>query len=145
MRPFVASLPLLLRLLLALPLILAVGCSSGMATMKGKITYQGRPVTFGSVTVLDEDSTAHSGLIEPDGTYTVEGVHPGKVTIGVSSPDPRKSRHQRDRPKSSPTAKESGPPPPGWFPIPGHYATTHSSGLICTVTGRHFTYDIDLK
>src|SRR4051812_10074770 len=66
----------------------AVGCGGRTATLTGKVTYQGNPVVSGSVIVLGADGTARSGVIQPDGTYAVEGVPRGPVRIGVLSPDP---------------------------------------------------------
>src|SRR5438477_1667604 len=78
-------------LLAALLLPMLIGCG-GTATVAGKVTYQGRPVLSGSVIVLNDDGTAVSGVIQPDGTYSVEGVKKGRVKVGVLSPDPTKAR-----------------------------------------------------
>ena len=75
--------------------------------------------------VLHTDGTAKSGVIQPDGSYSVAGVERGHVHVGVISPDPAHARsvltveanraragHRRThavayRPKTS-----------GWFPLP---------------------------
>src|SRR5438046_4965070 len=83
------------RALACLPLILLTtlsGCGGETATLSGKVTYRGRPVTSGSIIVVHEDGTARVGVIEPDGTYAVEGVKRGRVKIGVFSPDPAHAR-----------------------------------------------------
>src|SRR5437016_3362903 len=67
------------------PLILigiATGCGGNTAIVSGKVTYQGRPVTSGSVIVLNQDGTAESWVILPDGTYSVPGVKRGHVKFG---------------------------------------------------------------
>ena len=76
-----------------LPVLLAgvCGCDRG-ATVTGKVRDQGRPVTYGSVTFLSADKTAHFGVIEPDGSYAVEGVPRGTAKIAVISHDPSKGR-----------------------------------------------------
>ncbi len=110
-------------------------CGCGGATVSGKVTYQGRPVTSGSVIILGADRQARSGVIEADGSYAVEGVTPGEVKIGVVSHDPAKGRHQGKKP----------PPPRGtWFPLPPRYEDPETSGLGCTVGGGQVRHDIEL-
>src|SRR5690349_503951 len=70
----------------------AAGCGGQGATVSGKVSYKGRPVVSGSVIVLNPDGTARTGVILPDGSYTVEGVSRGLVKIGVLSPDPAHTR-----------------------------------------------------
>jgi hypothetical protein len=144
------------RALWPLPLALAAalsGCGGG-ATLSGKVTYQGQPVTSGSVIVLNADGTAESGVIRPDGTYTVEGVQKGPVKVGVLSPDPAHARsilvtnrsHAKDDHKhakdSRPAAKAKSA---GWFPLPHELGDPEKSGLGCEVTKSRTRYDIDLK
>src|SRR5262245_2949554 len=81
---------------LLFPTLLAGACGcADTATVTGKVSYRGRPVTYGSVIFLSADKTARSGVIGPDGTYTVEGVHPGQAKVGVISRDPSKGRARR--------------------------------------------------
>ena len=78
---------------LLLPLLLAGVCGCGRtATITGKVTCQGRPVRYGSVTFLSADKTVPSCAIESDGSYTIEGVPTGVVQVGVASPDPSRGR-----------------------------------------------------
>src|SRR5689334_16533406 len=80
------------RLLIPAALIVLVGgCGGSSAKVTGKVTYHGRPVLSGAVIMVNEDGTAASGVIQPDGTYTVEGVKRGHVKIGVTSPDPARA------------------------------------------------------
>src|SRR5262249_61153005 len=65
--------------------LLAGACGCARTTVQGTVTYRGRPVTHGSVIFLSADRTVRSGVIGPTGTYTVTGVHPGPVKIGVIS------------------------------------------------------------
>jgi hypothetical protein len=127
-------------------LLLAAGCGSRPARMSGAVTYQGKRVTYGSVIVLAGDKITRSGAIQPDGTYLVEGVPPGEVTIAVISPDPRKSRTQQRQARAAKSSgKEPPAPPTDWFPIPGGYSSPHNTMLRCTVTSGRFAHDIELK
>jgi hypothetical protein len=108
----------------------ACGCA-GSATVSGKVTYRGRPVVAGSVVFLSADRTARSGVIEPDGSYTVRGVRPGAVKIGVISRDPAKKARGAARPA-------------GWFPLPRQFENPESSGVGTTVGSGRVQHDIDL-
>jgi len=137
-------------LLLAMVAVGLSGCGSSTATLSGKVTYRGRPVTSGSVVVLHADGTAKSVVIRPDGSYSVAGVERGHVRVGVISPDPAHARsvltveanraragHKRThavayRPKTS-----------GWFPLPRALSDPQSSGLECDVGGSSMEYDIN--
>jgi hypothetical protein len=69
----------LMRVALLLGCSLAVGCG-GKATVKGVVTYEGKPVTGGVVVIFDAEGNnpAERGIIQPDGTYTVRNIMPGK-------------------------------------------------------------------
>lgn len=97
--------------------------------VSGTVTSDGRPVVFGTVTLLAVDRRAYSAAIGADGRFTVSNVPPGPVQIAVSSPDPTApagamARGQRDTAApmpSRPTAAAPGQgagadavdPPPG--------------------------------
>jgi len=76
-----------LFLLPALSISLLTGCGSDgpdIAPVRGKVTFQGKPVTTGRVMFYPSEGRASNGLIESDGTYQLrEGALVGshKVTI----------------------------------------------------------------
>jgi hypothetical protein len=112
------------------------GCSR-RATVKGKVTYRDRPVTYGSVIFLSADKTARSAVIEPDGTYTVEKVRPGTVKIGVISRDPSMGEHGK-KPDHAQAAKD-------WFPLPKNLEDPEKSGYECSIGSGNVKHDIELK
>lgn len=61
----------------------------GGTLVAGRVTSQGRPVTFGTVTILDASNRVHRARLDADGGYVLRGVPPGPVRIAVSSPNPR--------------------------------------------------------
>ncbi len=138
------------RALRSVPLVLltmllpAAGGCGRTATVSGRVTYQGRPVVFGSVIVIGEDGKAVSAAIEPDGTYTVAGIRPGPVQIRVLSPDPLRSRVARTIHSSTgpALAKER---PTGWFALPPGYRGAAEQTLAPTVGNGRVHHDIDLK
>ena len=72
-------------------MLLLAGCGRS-ANVTGKVTYQARSVCYGTVILVSADKKVRSGVIEPDGSYTVEGVPLGDVKIAVISHDPAKGR-----------------------------------------------------
>jgi len=56
--------------------------------VSGKVTYDGKPVVWGSVTLVDAAGEFHQGTIGLDGTYKIDNVPVGPVKIGVVSPKP---------------------------------------------------------
>jgi len=77
------------------------GCSPSMTKVKGKVTFQGKPVVWGSVTLADAKGQFYQGEINLDGTYEIENVPPGPVKIGVYSPKPEDEHTAGGRTKSS--------------------------------------------
>jgi hypothetical protein len=137
---------------LVLPALLAAGGCGGSARVTGKVTYQGRPVTYGSVIFLSTDKTARSGVILPDGSYTIEGVPPGEAKIGVISRDPSKGRSTvRTGKPARPSRKRVAPQraakdaSPGWFRLPAKLEDPETSGIRCTIDARSVNHDIELK
>ena len=132
------------RILAALLLATLAGCGGG-ARVSGSVRYQGKPVLSGSVIVLHADGTACSGVIQPDGTYTVSGVKPGPARLGVLSPDPARARPVGKKGKPEGKAKRTRPGTHGWFPLPAQLGDPEKSGLICDMNASNVRHDIDVK
>jgi hypothetical protein len=66
------------------------GCEKGRATVSGKITFNGQPLTAGTVTFVADANRVGSGTILPDGTYTAPDAPIGEVTAVVVTPEPRR-------------------------------------------------------
>lgn len=109
--------------------------------VSGKVTYNGQPVTKGTVTFESDKGQAATGEIQPDGTYRLstfadkDGAVPGhhKVMIIANDADPTLM------PGSSPGYK----PPKGL--IPKKYGALETSGLDADVSKDKPTLDFDLK
>ena len=125
------------------------GCGKSTATVTGKVTYQGRVVSYGSVIFLSANKTARSGVISPDGSYTVDGVALGPVSIAVISHDPSKGRSVlRDHKPAQPGSQGTAPQEAAlkrWFPLPRTFENPLTSGLGCTLASGRVSHDIDLK
>jgi len=134
----------------------ATGCGGGTATVSGKVYYKNTPLKGGNVTFTRTDGKPSvAGRIGEDGSYTLEKVPAGDVTITVET----ESLNPRLR---TGIAKVSAPPPghepPGGYNpggqggsdfknyvrIPEKYADPGQSGLHYTVAGGTQVYDIKL-
>jgi len=142
-----------LRTALGIALLAATGCG-GTADVAGKVTFQGKPVVFGTVVVIGSDGIPKSGAIQPDGTYRVRGVKTGTAQVTVSSPPPPgvatagKKKGGRDEDDDRRPADAGNAVSPevakGWFAIPDKYADPARSGLTAEVKSGQ-PVDIDLK
>lgn len=122
--------------------IVSLGCSSGTGTLYGTVSYQGRLLAGGSVSVVNDKGESASAEIQPDGTYRIENCPRGTVKIAVCSPNPKAldawavSNTSQER-----GATTTGPPaapsidPGKWFEIPLRFADPDASGLTAEVSG----------
>lgn len=144
----------LLRTATGIAVLATAGCG-GTADVAGKVTFQGKPVVFGTVVVIGGDGIPKSGPIQPDGTYRVGGVKIGPAKVTVSSPPPpgvvpggRKPKVGRDaddeRTPADAGASVSPEVAKGWFPLPEKYADPARSGLTADAKPGQ-RVDLDLK
>src|SRR5262245_32141293 len=138
---------------LCLGLAAVGGCGKGRSTVSGKVSYKGKSVVWGTVTLIASDNVQYVGDITPEGTYSVPNVPAGPVKVGVSSPKPggvnRKPRAKGtaeftvDRTASPPD--KPMPDPGKWFEIPLALADPTTSGLTGEVKSSSTTINLELK
>jgi hypothetical protein len=132
--------------LLALPgvvlLATAIGCQ-GRGDVSGKVTYNSKPLVFGTVLVHGQDGL-RQGAIQRDGSFTVRGVKVGEARVAINSPNPKSIQLIPPKPVVK-TKQEPFPEAPGWFRIPNKYEDVKTSGLTYTVRGGSNAFDIELK
>jgi hypothetical protein len=129
--------------LIVLPVAL-VGCGGGVGEVRGKVTYQDKPVCSGNVVIVGADSLPYYGPIQEDGSYTAKGVIAGEAKVAVFSPGPTPPPGG----SVSPRLKKQNENPIDlnkWFPLPDRYADHATSGLTLTVHRGENKYDIPLK
>jgi hypothetical protein len=143
----------LIRPTVLLTALTLTGCGAGTTDVSGKVTYKGKPVTSGTVVILDGGSAPKAGTINPDGTYRVSGVKYGSFKVAVSSPPPpgseaaKKPVGGRDADDDKvPVTAPAAPPEviKSWFPIPDKYGDPNKSELTAEVKSGQ-PLDIDLK
>src|SRR5262249_28210297 len=84
-------------------------------TVKGVVTFDGKPLAKGTLTLTDKDGKALSGAIAADGSYALENVPPGDYKVSVADPA-----------------------------VPAKYAKPETSGLTLTVTKSKHQFDLQL-
>jgi len=123
-------------LALSAPLALAALRCQGRGDVSGKITFQGKPVVFGTILFVGSDGILRQSNIEKDGSYAVRGVRTGEARVAVHSPNPRRI-----------TVLEGPayPDVPGWVALPKKFESIDTSGLTYTVHRGSNMIDIELK
>jgi hypothetical protein len=138
--------------LLLVAALAAIGCgSSRTASLSGKVTYRGKAVTSGLVTVISRDGTAvGSGPIQPDGSFTIARAPTGAVKVAVDNPvPPGLTRDGMVVPPgmsaNDPEIKAAREQARTFVPIPPRYADPNQSGLIATIKGGKNELPLDLQ
>jgi hypothetical protein len=121
------------------------GCGGSKASVSGKVTYRGKPLTSGTIYVALPDGIQVPTGIGTDGSYRFDGVATGSVKFGVTSPNPAHVM----APRSKRAPRGAAPPPlpqnTGWFEIPDKYADPLKSGLSFDLKGGANEYDIKME
>jgi len=135
-----------LGLAMVLP-ALVIGCGGGggpeMAKVTGKVTYQGKPLTKGTISFISTDpnrANANS-VIGPDGSYSLQTTNPGdgavvgEYKIIVSDIDPNALNTPAP---GEPVKKQERV-------IPEKYENPDASGLTRKVERGSNSFDIALE
>ena len=129
------------------------GCGPSHTTVTGTVTHRGRPVVYGTVSVIGSDQATYYATVQSDGTYSVAGVPVGPAKFAVYSPDPYfelpvppdvKARIEEAR-RAAGTTLPPRPPKGKWFRIPPKYADPATSGLTAELDGPTAVHDIRLE
>jgi hemoglobin len=97
--------------------------SAGTSTVSGTVTYKGKPLPGGTVTLTGKDGKTVSGAIGEDGSYALQAVKPGTYTMTVDT--------------SSAKGK-------AFVAIPEKYKGADTSGLTVQVNEGKQVHDIAL-
>jgi ribosomal protein L35AE/L33A len=139
----------LFALLPLLALLGAMGCSKGgdrSASVSGKVTYNDKPVTSGTVVFIGADGKASdTGVVQPDGTYSVAHAPTGAVKVSFDNPAPAKTTGGAPLPANDPEAKENAKEASLYVPTPAKYKDPNQSGLTCTLKSGKNSYDVIMR
>src|SRR5262245_21575967 len=134
-------------LLVAAVLPVAIGCNGsgeGLAKVKGKITYKGKPVPNGTVNFLPDDGNKPSatGEIQPDGSYALKTTAGNRPSDGAVI-----GKHKvmivamQDQGSLLPEQRAALPPPI----VPAKYTHPNTTPLTAQVEDKENVIDFDLK
>lgn len=131
-------------LVAALALVVSACGQSGpeMGRVRGKVTYQGKPLEKGVVSFIPTDANRQgaSGPIQPDGSYELQtrepgdGAELGEYRVGITDVDP--DAFNTELPGEPVKVKSMLPP---------KYQDQNTSGLTATVKSGGNTIDFDPK
>jgi hypothetical protein len=122
-----------------------VGCGGAKGTVTGKVYYKDKIVPSGLVVFLSETNHAVRSQIQEDGSYTIEDMPVGPVTIGVIQGLVYTGKKDGNM---SQLGIEGAEPreiaPTQLVPIPLKYANPKDSGVKYTVQPGNQEHDIRL-
>lgn len=135
---------------LAVIILTAIFAGQGRATVSGRVSFQGKPVIWGSVVVVGQDGRTAAGRIEADGTFKVENAATGAVSVAVVSRDPLVQNWASNikATRARPTSKSFSASPVDrkqWFPLPTHFEDPHSSGVTLRLRSGDNQNDLHLN
>jgi len=146
--------------LLACMLFASSGCSSSFSTVKGKIEVNGKPLPAGSVSIQSATGVIFDGVIQPDGSYSVENVPVGQAKVLVSSLDDKFADKMNELAGRGKTPPAGGKVPAGrstapkgksavdsanYSRIDTMYNNYDTSGLTVEVKGSITQFDMKLN
>lgn len=129
------------------------GCGKKGGTVKGKVTFNGIPLTIGTVSFTSKDRGVATGNIEPNGNYEVKNAPLGEVTITVQTPPrtmgfaqtPQAPKGVPEMPKDMMPADAQNPGKVQVVPAPDKYNKVETSDLKYSVESGTHEYNIVLK
>jgi hypothetical protein len=138
--------------LLALVLSLGLaGCGASKGTVSGKVYYKDDPLKGGTVMFIRPDKQSYLAEIREDGSYAIEKLPPGEVSIVVETASLKPPNPYVLKNKPSADAGEGYKPTDfaarakRFVPIPERYFDPDKSGLKYAVKGGKQVYDIKLN
>jgi hypothetical protein len=160
-----------LALVVGLALCSAAGCGPSYGSLSGKVTYNGKELKGGYVTLVPEgEGESFAGEIQEDGTYQLPRVKTGKYKICVDTSNLRPVRNtgpsyggaakkannvKNEPPKnanlpefykmSNPQSAQQAQNAKKYVEIPEAYANPQSTTLSIEVKTPGQTYDIPLS
>ena len=131
--------------------LLLCGCGESMPTMapaKGKVTYKGQPLKFGTVMFQPATGQSAKGEIQPDGTFDLSteryGTGPAEPGAAVGMHFVRITCFEGQAPAGS-SGGNDVERPLGRSLIPENYTNFESSGIKAEVKPGGPPFQFDLK
>jgi truncated hemoglobin YjbI len=115
------------------------------ATLSGKITYKGKPLPGGPITLVNQGGKRTRVTVAADGSYGVkDSLAAGEFIVTVETDSVKPAVGKGDR-KGKRRKGEQGQTPSNYVAIPARYGTAETSGLRVTLAKGANVFDIDLQ
>lgn len=126
---------------LTVVVLAAAGCAPSRATLSGKVTMRGKPITAGTVVFVGANNQIATGKLDEEGRYVAQRVPMGSLKVAVQTLRPKQLQTMAEQSKGA-----SGLPNrlKNLVPVPQKYADPETSGLTCEVNQSQLEHDIDL-
>jgi len=129
-------------LLVLAGLAICSGCSGRKnTTIKGKVTYQGAPVSVGAIYFHGSNDQVAMGNLDSDGRFTATDVPLGEVRVSLQVRDPGVYGQGMMGAPGGAAKNQEGPPRVTSIPV--KYADPNSSGLKYSIDST--TKEIEVK
>lgn len=122
-------------------MLAAAGCGPSQATVSGKVTLRGKPVTAGTVMFVGNNNQIATGKLDEQGHYVAPRVPMGSLKVAVQTLRPEQLQSMANQ------SKEASALPSrlaNLVPVPQKYTDPETSGLTCQVNQAQQEYNIDL-
>jgi hypothetical protein len=121
--------------------VFLVGCQRGRADVYGVVSYQGKPIPFGTITFFDRDGIPVATASIRDGDYAVSQAPVGSLGVAVvvpptSSTPPPKDLSAEERTHFRYVAS---------LPLPAKYGDPAQSGLSLELEPGQQDHNFDLR
>jgi hypothetical protein len=126
----------------------AVGCGEGSASVSGKVTLNGQPLTGGAITFHAAGGRAEGSWIDPEGNYAIARAPVGQVKVTVvatQTREPPKTPRKREVPQHPESQGGGGAPAGKPSAIPPKYKDPEKSPLTYTLSRGSQVINIDLQ
>jgi len=148
---------------MALVIIGTSGCAPPTGSVSGTVTYKGKSLPYGRVTLVCADGSVVSGIIDSDGTYRIPQAPAGPAKLAVRCIEEAMPAVLTVDPSDLPGAKDAGSSANASraprmiqsaektkskskaMRIPDHYQEAEKSGLTYEVQKGDQTHDIRLE
>jgi hypothetical protein len=144
---------------LALLLVALAGCAPPRSRVHGKVVYQNKPLTEGTVIFFPPDNQTYPVAIQPDGSYQAPALPRGLIRVAVQVEEPRPAPRPDPDPKrrdafakqaassddAAKLARNPNPRPIYGTRIPARFGDPNHSGLSFQLTAPDQEFVIELK
>jgi hypothetical protein len=122
-------------------LVISIGCSPGVCTVSGTVTYRGQPLQQGEITFTPADGIGPiAGAPITAGRYAVNDVKPGKKIVQISElPQLDFPKSTEELAKAAQQGARPAPPPPDLMP-----ASAKGNGVTIDIQAGKQTRDFQL-